>query len=129
MLASLPYETVMFLPYYVAHEQGFFRDEGVEVDYLYRLAAGVRGGKRKAVDLCLSGDAVFFTAVSGAIEAQLLGWGDVKALAGGSTRGSSMFARPTIQSVEDLRGKRVMVGGGASRNEIYYLAHLQGWEV
>lgn len=129
MLASLPYETLTFLPYYVAREAGFFKDEGVEVDYLYRLSGGRRGGKRKAVDLCLAGEVVFFTAVSCAVEAQLLGWGDVKALAATNTRGSSLFARPSIRTVADLKGKRLMVGGGASVNEMKFLASTNGWEI
>lgn len=129
MLASLPYETMTFLPYYVGREMGFFKDEGVELDYLYTLSGGAQGGKRKTVNLCVSGDTVFFTSVSTAIEARLLGWADVKALAASNSRGSSMFARPTIQTVADLRGKRVMTGGGASRNEILYLARLNQWEI
>jgi len=129
MLATLPYETMTFLPYYVAREMKFFKNEGVDLDYVYTLSGGARGGKRKTVDLCVSGDAPFFTSVSTAIEARLLGWADVKALAASNTRGSSMFARPTIQTVADLRGKRVMTGGGASRNEMLYLAQLNGWEI
>ena len=129
MLATLPYETVTFLPYYVGKEMGFFKQEGAELDYLYTLSGGVAGGKRKTVDLCVSGDAAFFTSISTAIEARLLGWADVKALAASNTRGSSMFARPSIQSATDLKGKRVMTGGGASRNEILYLAQLNGWEI
>ena len=129
MLASLPYETVTFLPYYVGKEMDFFKQEGVTLDYLYTLSGGNQGGKRKTVDLCVSGDAVFFTSVSTGIEARLLGWADVKALAASNTRGSSMFARATIQSAADLKGKRVMTGGGASRNEILYLAQLNRWEI
>ncbi|MGH7845562.1 MAG: ABC transporter substrate-binding protein [Candidatus Binatia bacterium] len=129
MLATLPYETVTFLPYYIGKEAGFFKQEGAELDYLYTLSGGVEGGKRKTVDLCASGDALFFTSVSTAIEARVLGWADVKALAASNTRGSSMFARPSIQSAADLRGKRVMTGGGASRNEILYLAQLNRWEI
>jgi ABC-type nitrate/sulfonate/bicarbonate transport system substrate-binding protein len=108
---------------------GFFKEEGLELDYLYTLSGGVHGGKRKTVDLCVSGDAVFFTSVSTALEARLLGWADVKALAASNSRGSSMFARSSIQSVSDLKGKRVMSGGGASRNEILYLAQLNHWEI
>jgi ABC-type nitrate/sulfonate/bicarbonate transport system substrate-binding protein len=129
VLATLPYETVTFLPYYVGKEVGFFKQEGVQLDYLYTLSGGVEGGKRKTVDLCVSGDGLFFTSVSTAIEARLLGWADVKALAASNTRGSSMFARSSIQSAADLKGKRVMTGGGASRNEILYLAQLNGWEI
>lgn len=129
MLACLPYETVTFLPYYVGREAGFFRDEGVELDYLYTLSGGSQGGKLKTITLCAAGDAPFFTSVSTAIEARLLGWADVKALAASNSRGSSMFARPTIRSAADLRGKRIMSGGGASRNEILYLAQLNGWKI
>jgi ABC-type nitrate/sulfonate/bicarbonate transport system substrate-binding protein len=129
MLACLPYETVTFLPYYVGREAGFFKDEGVDLDYLYTLSGGARGGKRKTIQLCADGDVAFFTSVSTAVEARLLGWADVKALAASNTRGSSMFARATIQRVGDLRGKRIMTGGGASRNEILYLAQVNGWEV
>jgi NitT/TauT family transport system substrate-binding protein len=128
MLACLPYETITFLPWFVGCEKGFFRDAGVDLDYLYYLSGGLRGGKRKMIDLCVSGEMPFFSGVSTVVESQLRGWADVKAVAASFTRGSSVFVRTGIATVDDLRAKRVMVGVGASRNEVLYFCRVKGWD-
>jgi ABC-type nitrate/sulfonate/bicarbonate transport system substrate-binding protein len=127
MLMVLPYETVTFLPLYAAQEQGFFAAEGLELDFLYALGGGLAGGKKIKVDLTLAGEVACFTSVSTVIEAVLRGWGDVVAVAASAERPFFALVRSDIETIADLRGKRIMTGGGASRNEMLHIASMMGW--
>jgi ABC-type nitrate/sulfonate/bicarbonate transport system substrate-binding protein len=129
MLMVLPYETVTFLPFYVARQMGMLRDEGLRIDYLYSQSGGPEGGKFQKVDLALRGDIAFFCSVSTSIEAVLRGWGDVVAVAASAERPFFLLVRDEVQTVGDLQGRRILTGGGASRNEMLYLAAGMGWEV
>ena len=129
MLMVMPYETVTFLPFYVARAQGMFADEDLQVDFLYSLSGGPEGGKKQKVDLALRGDIAFFTSVSTSIEAVLRGWGDVVAVAASARRPFYLLARKDIETAEQLLGKRIMTGGGASRNEMLHLADRMNWQV
>jgi ABC-type nitrate/sulfonate/bicarbonate transport system substrate-binding protein len=124
MLLALPYPTMNFLPFYAAEDLGFFSRAGVSVHCLH-----VRETKQKKVQLCLEGDLHFYTSVSTTTEARLREWGDVKALCSNQTTLYFCAARPEIADLKALQGKRVMVGGGASNNQITYLAKKLGWEV
>lgn len=127
MLMVLPYETVTFLPLYAAQEQGFFAAEGLELDFLYSLGGGLAGGKKIKVDLALAGEIACFTSVSTVIEAVLRDWGDVVAVAASAERPFFALVRSGIETIADLRGKRIMTGGGASRNEMLHIAAMMGW--
>lgn len=129
MLFVLPYDTVTFAPLYLADAEGFFEDEGLDVQVLYSLAGGKMGGKHQKVRLALNGEIAFFTSVSTTIEAVQRGWGDVVAVAASSERPFFALVRDGINAIADLRGKRIMTGGGASRNEMLDLIAGQGWTV
>jgi len=124
MLLALPYPTMNFLPFYAAEDLEFFSRAGVTVHCLH-----VKEEKERKVRLCLAGDLDFFTSVSTTVEAILRGWGDVKALCSNETTWHFCMARPEVKELRDLKGKKVMVGGGASNNQITYLARKLGWEV
>jgi ABC-type nitrate/sulfonate/bicarbonate transport system substrate-binding protein len=124
MLLALPYPTMNFLPFYAAEDLGFFSREGVSIHCLH-----VKETKQRKVQLCLEGDLDFYTSVSTTTEARLREWGAVKALCSNQTTWYFCCARPEIAELKDLKGKRVMVGGGASNNQITYLAKKLGWEI
>lgn len=124
MLLALPYPTMNFLPFYAAEDLGYFSRAGVNVHCLH-----VRETKQRKVQFCVEGDLHFYTSVSTTTEARLREWGDVKALCSNQTTLHFCSARPEITGLEDLKGKRVMVGGGASNNQITYLAKKLGWEI
>ena len=124
MLLALPYPTMNFLPFYAAEDLGFFSRAGVNIHCLH-----VRETKQRKVKLCVEGDLHFYTSISTTTEARLLEWGDVKALCSNQTTGHFCSARPEIAELKDLKDKRVMVGGGASNNQITYLAKKLGWEI
>ncbi len=87
----------------------------------------MRETKERKVRLCLAGDLDFYTSISTTVEAVLRGWGDVKALCSNQTTLYFCAARQEIAELNDLQGKRVMVGGGASNNQITYLSKKLGW--
>ncbi|MGH7846905.1 MAG: ABC transporter substrate-binding protein [Candidatus Binatia bacterium] len=123
MLLALPYPTMNFLPFYAAEDLEFFSRAGVSVHCLH-----VRESKERKVRLCVAGDLEFYTSVSTTVEALLRGWGEVKALCSNQTTLHFCMARQEIKELRDLKGKKVMVGGGASNNQILYLAKKLGWE-
>ena len=122
MLLALPYPTTNFLPFYAAEDLGFFSRAGVDLHCIH-----VRETKERKVRLCLAGDLDFYTSISTTVEAVLRGWGDVKALCSNQTTLYFCAARQEIAELNDLQGKRVMVGGGASNNQITYLSKKLGW--
>jgi len=124
VLLALPYPTMNFLPFYAAEDLGFCSRAGVDIHCLH-----VREEKERKVQLCLAGDLDFYTSISTTVEALLRAWGDVKALCSNQTTWHFCMARPEIKELSDLRGKKVMVGGGASNNQIRYLSKKLGWEV
>ena len=124
MLLALPYPTMNFLPFYAAEDLGYFSRARVNVHCLH-----VRETKQRKVQFCVEGDLHFYTSVSTTTEARLREWGDVKALCSNQTTLHFCSARPEITGLKDLKGKRVMVGGGASNNQITYLAKKLGWEI
>lgn len=129
VLMALPYETATFLPLYVAKAEGMFAEEGLELDFVYSLSGGTRGGKRHKVEMAERGDVEFFTSVATSIEAVQQGWADVVAIAASAERPFYLLVRSRIRSVEELEGACVMTGGGSSRNEMLHLAQRMGWVV
>jgi len=122
MLLALPYPTTNFLPFYAAEDLGFCSRAGVDLHCIH-----VRETKERKVRLCLAGDLDFYTSISTTVEAVLRGWGDVKALCSNQTTLYFCAARQEIAELNNLQGKRVMVGGGASNNQITYLSKKLGW--
>ncbi len=54
-------------------------------------------------------------------------WGEVRALCSGIYRDVLVMVRTEIQKSDDLRGKRLMVGGGASSFQMAYILKKKGW--
>jgi NitT/TauT family transport system substrate-binding protein len=93
-------------PGLVAQEKGYFRDEGIDVDWLQtgqssksaqQVAAGVADiGSSSMVDT--------FRAIDGG--------GDLTIFANSLSQGIySLVAKPSVHTIQDLKGQRVIVGG------------------
>ena len=123
MLLALPYPTMSFLPFYAAEDLGFFSRHGLEIHCLH-----VSEKKERKVKLALAGDLEFYTSVSTTVEAWLRDWGEVKALCANTVTRHFCMARTEIKGLSDLKNKKVMVGGGASNNQILFLSKQSGWE-
>jgi ABC-type nitrate/sulfonate/bicarbonate transport system substrate-binding protein len=112
-----------FLPFYAAEDFGYFSREGLSIHCIH-----VKEDKKTKVKFALEGDLAFYTSISTTVEALLRAWGNVRALCSNQTTFHFCVARPEIKDLRDLKGKKVMVGGGASNNQILYLSKKMGWD-
>lgn len=91
-------------PLWVAHESGFFRGQGLEVQLLYI------GGGSVATQALLGGDVQFVRLGANAVVQASLRGANVKMIANTiNTLVFSLMSRPEIQSAKDLKGKKVGV--------------------
>jgi ABC-type nitrate/sulfonate/bicarbonate transport system substrate-binding protein len=123
VLLVLRTRAMTFLPFYIAEERGFFRAQGVDVWCIHSHEE-----KQRMVQLVLEGDVAFYATISAAVESVLGGWGEMRALFATSLSRYPCAARSEIKSLADLKGKKVMVGGGRSMSEVLWLCHRYGWE-
>jgi NitT/TauT family transport system substrate-binding protein len=121
MILVLRAPSMSGLPFYVAEDQGFFEKEGVNVRCVHS-----HDRKRRMVQLLVEGEIDFYTSISAIVEAVTHGV-KVKALCATSNSRYPCAAREEIRSFGDLKNKRVMVGGGRSRNEVLWLCRRHGW--
>jgi ABC-type nitrate/sulfonate/bicarbonate transport system substrate-binding protein len=121
MLIALPYPTMTFLPLLVAEEKGFFSAEGVSA---YCVQVQTHGGQTLA-QLVESGEVAFLTSLTNAMEA-VLGGHALKFLCATTLTKFPCVARPEIRSIADLKGKKVMSGGGRSNTDMRFLCSRYG---
>ncbi|MGH7846639.1 MAG: ABC transporter substrate-binding protein [Candidatus Binatia bacterium] len=122
MLIAMPYPTMTFLPLLVAEEKGFFSAQGVNA-YCVQIQAG---GSEKLARLVAEGEVGFMTSLTNAMEAILGGWGEIKFLYATTLTRFPCVARPEIRSIEDLKGRKVMSGGGRSNTDMHFLSSRYG---
>jgi NitT/TauT family transport system substrate-binding protein len=122
MILVLRAASMSGLPFYIAEEKGFFERENIQVRCIHS-----HDSKRRIVQLLAEGEIAFYTSVSAIVEAVTLGV-KVKALCATSNSRYPCAARESIRSFSDLKHKKVMVGGGRSRNEVLWLCRSQGWQ-
>ena len=123
MLLVLRAQAFSFLPFYIAEEKGFFSAQEVRIRYVHS-----HDEKKRMVQLVLEREVAFYATISISVEAAIRGWGGLKALCATSVSRYPCAARSEIQSLADLKGKKVMVGGGRSMSEVRWLCHRYGWE-
>ena len=121
MILILRAPSMSGLPFYVAEEKGFFEREGVNVRCVHS-----HDPKRRMVQLLVEGEIDFYTSISAIVEAVTRGV-KVKALCATSNSRYPCAVREEIRSFADLKNKKVMVGGGRSRNEVLWLCRRYGW--
>jgi len=122
MILVLRAASMSGLPFYVAEEKGFFDRENVKVRCIHS-----NDPKRRVVQLLVEGEVAFYTSISAIVEAVTRGV-NVKALCATSNSKYPCAARENIRSFADLKNKKVMVGGGRSRNEVLWLCRGFGWD-
>jgi NitT/TauT family transport system substrate-binding protein len=121
MILVLRAPSMSGLPFYMAEDKGFFDREGVNVRCVHS-----HDPKRRMVQLLVEGEIDFYTSISAIVEAVTRGV-KVKALCATSNSRYPCAARDEIRSFADLKNKQVMVGGGRSRNEVFWLCRQLGW--
>ncbi|HWP57392.1 MAG TPA: ABC transporter substrate-binding protein [Candidatus Acidoferrales bacterium] len=122
MLIVLRAPSLSGLPFYIAEERGFFEKEGASVRCLHS-----HDPKRRVVRLLVEGEVAFYTSISAIVEGAAAG-AQVKALCATSNSRHPCAARENIRSFADLKNRKIMVGGGRSRNEVLWLCRRYGWD-
>ena len=92
------------MPFYVARDRGFFREEGLEAEIVLMRA-------NLTVQAMLGGSIDFGTATGTAVTAVVNG-ADVRVvLAMSDTPSFDLIVHPSITSIQQLRGKKIGVAG------------------
>jgi NitT/TauT family transport system substrate-binding protein len=99
------------MPYFVAKERGFFREEGLEVELIVMQAI-------QTIQATLGNSTQFASATGSAVSAAVSG-ADMKVILAVTDQPSfDLIVQPGITSVQQLKGKKIGTGGVGSLAEI-----------
>lgn len=99
------------MPFFVARERGFFREEGLDVELIVMQAI-------QTIQATLGRSTQFASATGSAVSAAVNG-AEVKVVLAVTERPSfDLIVQPSITSVQQLRGKKIGTGGVGSLAEI-----------
>ena len=99
------------MPYFVAKERGFFREEGLEVELIIMQAI-------QTIQATLGNSTQFASATGSAVSAAVRG-ADIKVILAVTDQPSfDLIVHPGITSVQQLKGKKIGTGGVGSLAEI-----------
>ena len=108
ILVSAPSKSLTWFPAALAKEKGFYRDEGLDVDFVVM-------NPRLALQAVISGDAAYTTALGSTIRAAVRGLPLRVVLTICEKPHFALIAKPGTTTVEQLRGKIVGISSfGAS---------------
>jgi NitT/TauT family transport system substrate-binding protein len=103
--------SILDMPYMIARDRGFFREEGLEVEFVFMKAI-------QTVQAMLAGGVDFGTATGTGISAAVNG-ADVRVVFALTDKPSfDMIALPHIASVQQMRGKKLGISAPGSLTEI-----------
>jgi NitT/TauT family transport system substrate-binding protein len=99
------------MPFFVARERGFFREEGLEVELIVMQAI-------QTIQATLGKSTQFASATGSAVSSAVSG-AEIRVVLAVTDRPSfDLIAQPSITSVQQLRGKKIGTGGVGSLAEI-----------
>jgi NitT/TauT family transport system substrate-binding protein len=99
------------MPFFVAKERGFFREEGLDVELIVMQAI-------QTIQATLGNSTQFASATGSAVSSAVRG-ADIKVILAVTERPSfDLIVQPNITSVQQLRGKKIGTGGVGSLAEI-----------
>ena len=103
--------SILDMPYMIARDRGFFREEGLEVEFIFMKAI-------QTVQAMLAGGVDFGTATGTAISAAVNG-ADVRVIFALTDKPSfDMIALPSITNIQQMRGKKLGISAPGSLTEI-----------
>jgi NitT/TauT family transport system substrate-binding protein len=99
------------MPFFVAQERGFFREEGLEVELIVMQAI-------QTIQATLANSTQFASATGSAVSSAVSG-ADIKVILAVTDQPSfDLIVQPNITSVQQLKGKKIGTGGVGSLAEI-----------
>ncbi|HEX7228495.1 MAG TPA: ABC transporter substrate-binding protein [Candidatus Binatia bacterium] len=103
--------SILDMPYVIARDRGFFREEGLDVEFIFMKAI-------QTVQALLAGGVDFGTATGTAISAAVNG-ADVRVVFALTDKPSfDLIAQPNITGVQQMRGKKLGISAPGSLTEI-----------
>jgi NitT/TauT family transport system substrate-binding protein len=103
--------SILDMPYVIARDRGFFREEGLNVEFIFMKAI-------QTVQAMLAGGVDFGTATGTAISAAVNG-ADVRVVFALTDKPSfDMIAQSNITSIQQMRGKKLGISAPGSLTEI-----------
>lgn len=115
---AIPSLSLPMLPFFIANEKGYYRDEGLEVELI------VMGGGRLSNLALLVGEVDFTTVPTAAITAALQG-APLRIVFTAYYRPLfSLLSKPDLKDVKQLKGKKVSSSGGTSATDVILRAIL-----
>src|SRR5919108_1848717 len=100
------------MPFFVAKERGFFREEGLEVELIVMQAI-------QTIQATMGNSTQFASATGSAISSAIRG-AEIKVVLAVTERPSfDLIVQPNITTVQQLRGKKIGTGGVGSLAEIF----------
>ncbi len=103
--------SILDLPFVIARDRGLFREEGLEAELIFTNAI-------QSVQAVIAGSVDFGTATGSGISAAVNG-ADVRVVFGLTDKPSfDLYGLPSINSVQQLRGKKIGVSAPGSLTEI-----------
>jgi NitT/TauT family transport system substrate-binding protein len=116
---SIPAEIVDFAPYWIADQRGYFKDEGLDVEFL------IAGGQT-ATPALIAGSVKFSGSTSSAMTAALKGAALKTILVGQSRTHHQLWSfDPAVKTLADLKGKLVTVTSRGGADDVAMRMYLK----
>ena len=108
---GVPSRSATIMPFFVARERGFFRDEGFESEIILMKA-------QQTVQALVGGSVEFGAAAGTAVSAAVAG-ADVRVVVAVTDKPTfDLISQPSFTSIEQLRGKKIGTSGAGGLSEI-----------
>lgn len=108
---SIPGANVTYLPFYAAKDKGYFREEGIEVEFILMPAS-------LASTAVMTGDIDYNGAVTGVVAAAIRGQPMKAVIFTMRSPVQGLMARPEIKDLQQLKGKKISVSSPGSTTDL-----------
>ncbi|MGH7928336.1 MAG: ABC transporter substrate-binding protein, partial [Candidatus Binatia bacterium] len=108
---SIPAPNVTYLPFYAAKDHGYYKEEGLDVEFILMPAT-------LASTAVLTGDIDYNGAVTGVIGAAVKGQPIKAVIFTMSSPVQGLMAKPEIKDLQQLKGKKIAVSSPGSTTDI-----------
>src|SRR5687768_13894160 len=120
---SIPAANVTYLPFYAAKDRGYYKDEGIDVEFILMPAA-------LASTAALTGDIDYNGAVTGVVAAAVRGQPIKAVIFTMSSPVQGLMAKPEIKDLQQLKGRKIGVSSPGATTDIAtrHILRKQGFE-
>ncbi|MGH7783962.1 MAG: ABC transporter substrate-binding protein, partial [Candidatus Binatia bacterium] len=108
---SIPAANVTYLPFYAAKDKGYYREEGLDVEFILMPAS-------IASTAVLTGDIDYNGAVTGVVAAAVKGQPIKAVIFTMRSPVQGLMAKPEIKDFQQLKGKKIGVSSPGSTTDI-----------